>query len=76
MKKQVAHSLPHKLPKCLLSWVFTVGSMSAPSQPRVISMWLLLKVWITEQGLLSGEVPVLLPEKAENELVNLSKMQG
>lgn len=76
MKKQVTHGLAQKLPNCVLLWAVTVGSMSAPSQLRVILKWLLLKVWIQEQGLLSGEVPGLLPENAENDLRNLRKMQS
>lgn len=53
-----------------------MGSVSAASQLRIVPKWLLLKVWIKEQGLLSGDLPGLRPEKAENDLRNLRKIQS
>lgn len=53
-----------------------MGDTSAPSQLRVRPRWLLWKGEIKEQGVLCEEVPELLSEKAETDLVNLRKMQS
>ena len=63
-------------PKTLLLWAVTMGDTSAPSQLRVRPRWLLWKGEIKEQGVLCEEVPELLSEKAETDLVNLRKMQS